>query len=679
MSSINLNTCDGICHNCVKRYIQKHKPEQGEKFEIPCAGIPLQYIPDSVLSSLGPDPEAAVAMVDPVTWAAKFLDWHCIDPDGKHWIRKSLEGTNGAAPKFDPTSPENVLQAKNGLSPFHRPYQREMLRCSSKRKIFRLGRQNGKTETLVISILFHIFTHEEFTAEVIAPYQSQIDLIFTRITNLIDTSATLVNSVERSVKAPHYQIKLKNKSSVVGFTAGTRSGQEAGASRGQHANMLVFDEADYLNPKDIDSALAVIINHPDATVWMSSTPTGKREKFYEACNSREYREFHFPSHVNPNWTDAIDKYFRSQYTQDGYVHEILAEFGSQTEGVYQIKYVEEAQENYSYSDMKPTQGWTYMIGVDWNDMKIGTTIAVVGWDPVSSLFYLVDKEIVSRNERTQLTACNKIAEMNRLWRPDFIYVDKGYGSTQIEVLHDFGAQSMARDGVNSPDARLRTIVKPFDFGGTIEVRDIFTHQMVKKPAKPFLVENSVRRFETGSFKFPKTDKDFTAQLLGYIVSRVSVSGRPVYEAQNDKDGDHFLDAVNLAFVAFTMEKSKFGKPSYESSISFAGRFGENKERPVDSKGKPTPGKESFKKTAQEHKPQPGRSSVSNDTRILGNSFGEIPGANMASNSSKLWDWPGFGHDAPRPVTRTLDEAVKQANQRTLRAPSMRHRPKRAKF
>jgi hypothetical protein len=214
-----------------------------------------------------------------------------------------------------------------------------MLRCTSKRKVFRIGRQAGKTETLVISMLYHLFTKpgvpedQGFKIVVITPYQSQIDLIFGRMMQLIRSSPLTNNSIKRNVKAPIYSIELHNESKVSGFTAGTKSGGNAESVRGQTANMLVFDEADYLSSGDIDAAMSIITNYPNATVWMSSTPSGKREKFYDMCHSKRYKEYHYPSNANPMWTDELNETFLEQLTEIGYKHEILAEFGEQEQGV----------------------------------------------------------------------------------------------------------------------------------------------------------------------------------------------------------------------------------------------------------------------------------------------------------------------------------------------------------
>lgn len=1036
MGSIDLKACDGACHKCIKRYISKHKLRKGDKFAVPCAGIPKEYIPDGVATALGQDVKAVQAVYDPVTWAGMHLDWWCIDPEGEHWKRKTL----------DFTLPTGVTEwkpepAAAGKSVFHRPYQAEMLRCTSKRKVFRLGRQcltensyiqlldgnyksikyiqtgdkilslninsnkieidrvvdcwvsgrkpvykittkfghtitcskdhpfysaigncdskngrtidklpkkwlsisaglhignkiavvieepvfgnkllpegipellgyfisdgssslnqsskftntneqylaefaqiskrlgtetkaypkgngfdliisngrgqdnpvrellkrfdlinvtgpnkrvplqifkapqeqirlflnrlwagdgyvstfqrtgrttfrteigmlqenklllediqrlmwrfgvhgyikpdgshwryvvsnkisvlkflnnigpiygkevacsvasqnidnitdkyckfegnilwdyitsieyqgeqdtydievetnhnfisngiythnSGKTETLCIAILHALFTNKDFKVVVIAPYQSQIDLIFTRLENLIKSNNDLANSIKRNVKAPNYQIMLHNKSKVTGFTAGTRSGGNADSVRGQTANMLVFDEADYLSSSDVDSALNTIANFKDATVWMSSTPTGKREQFYKTCHSKLFREFHYPSQVNPNWSEELDQLFKEKLTEDGYKHEVLAQFGEQEEGVYQAKYVEAAQADFSYGQLKYRSDWIYMIGVDWNDPKIGTSIAIVGWCPTDNFFYVVDKETISRGDRTQLAACEKIAYLNRMWHPQAIYVDRGYGTTQIEILHNYGHDCIKSYGVQHPDSQLFHRVKGYDFGGSIETHDLITKLPIKKHAKPFLVENSVRRFETAAIKYPREDKNYTAQLLGYIIDRVTDTGRFVYKP-SEEVGDHFLDAVNLALVGFTLEKTPFGKPNYINDIRFVKNFSLGDVKPAQV--------EPYKLKAEEHKPKEGRGDISSRAKNL--EFMDtpsIPGAKLNAESEiKIWRWPGFGHDAPPPKPRTREEAFRQAAQRKGLTPMRRSkRPKRTKF
>lgn len=635
--ALNLNILDNACTGCIKSYAGKHRLKAGDKFSIKCGGIPKTYVKDSTAMTLSSEGTiSATALLDPVTWAKEMLDWHCLDPDHSIWKRKN------------PMEQAKQTEDNPGRqSKYHRPYQATMLRCSATRKVFRIGRQAGKSETLIISIIFNLFTNSGFKVILITPFQAQIEMIFTRIKDLINSNPGLANSIKRAVSAPQYTLELHNGSYIKGFTAGTRSGGNADSVRGQTANMLVFDEADYLAPGDMDSALAVITNNPDATVWMSSTPTGKREKFYNACMDKLWKEFHYSSSVNPNWGPDLESFFRSIYTDIGYQHEVLAEFGSQEQGVFQVGYVEAAESEYKYGDMRPDHRWQYSIGVDWNDVKIGTTLCVTGFNPTTNSFLLVERLIVQRDGWTQLAACEKIAELNRKWRPFAIYVDKGFGGTQYEVLRKFGfdARIDKERGPNSLDAKLATIVKAFDFGSSIEVRDPFSKQMIKKPAKGFLVENAVRRFETHDIYFSKFDQQLKDELLGYIIDRVSIHGQVVYGTNNDQVGDHNLDAFMLSLIGFTLEKTAFGKPSFNEKISFTN---------MSLNSSVDPDQHKDKKTWKELRAlaTPNGSGRSDLEASDSSSSGGIPAGNLreepVESNKNLWNHPGFDTDGPKP-------------------------------
>ncbi len=645
-AKFNILLSDPACTGCIKSYKKKHDLKPGDTFDISCVGIPKEYVTASMGSSVPEENlKSMVSMLDPVTWAAEVLDWHCIDPDGAIWKRKTEENTlDEVTPYIDEVYGDLVTQGK---SAFNRPYQAEMLRCTAKRKVFRLGRQAGKTESICVAILHAVFTHKDFKVLVITPYQTQIEVIFNRLNKLIKSREATNNSLKRYVKAPNYTIELHNGSTIKGFTAGTKSGGNADAVRGQKANMLVFDEADYLAAADMASALAVITNYPDATVWMSSTPTGKREKFYEACYNKLWREFYYPSWINPLWNDELEAFYRSELSTIEYQHEVAANFGEQEQGVYQGKYIDEALTDFKYEHEMKRDGWEYCIGVDWNDVKTGTTIAVVGYNPVTSVFRLVDRYIVSKEGWTQMAACQKIIELNAHWRPAWIYIDKGFGGTQDEVLRKYGWDMLAKKGKNHPDSRLSKIVKTYDFGSKVKIKDLFTRQDREKPSKPFLVENSVRRFEQRHIEISKYDNQIEAELRGYIIDHVTVTGTPVYKQGNEKIGDHNLDALNLALVAFTLEMTPFGLVKYDTGIGFTGYFGEE--------SKPISSILEAKKTRD--KPEMSRTEViEGKTSLLGDTT-QKPGVLAKETGRRLWNWPGFEHDAPRPKPRQITSVM----------------------
>jgi len=567
---IEQNNLLEFCKDCQKnRLAQKDGlivGDSGEpaykkgEFIVRCDGIcaDAKYIPgyDKVVKNLTPDEvEMAQGLYDPLIWAEKNINWI---PRKSHNLDHS--------------------------------YQEMILRCSSPRKVLRLGRRLGKTEVLVISILHFLFTNSPkvqrwdenqqmfvdgfSTILVLTPYLSQIKLIFARIRELIERNPNLAREVKKDVSTPYHHLELFNGAKVVGFSSGAKSGSGAETARGQKADFIVLDEMDYLNENDIETILALLMEHADVKLLCSSTPSGRREYFFNFCQERmDFKEFYYPAHSNPAWSPQMESELREFYrTEAAWQHEILAEFGEAVTGVFQHKYVQEARKSYYYRDMSPQNAWTYSIGVDWNDTANGTKLVVTGWDPRKQKFRIVDKVTVQKVGWTQTAAIDALIDLNRIWKPDFIYVDEGYGATQIEIIKQFGLEAKFRTDDNAKiDQELQKIIG-VNSSAKIEVYDPITKEPIKKSTKPFMVENAVRRFERQQVEFSEYDEDLYRQLIGFQIIKVNTAGTPIYEA--GPDGDHDLDAFILSLLAFQMELSELTNVNYSTNITFSGRIGE---------------------------------------------------------------------------------------------------------
>ena len=464
-----------------------------------------------------------------------------------------------------------------------------MLRCSSNRKVFRLGRRLGKSEIMAIKALHFLFNNspkaqrwdsyrQEWvqgfgTIMVVTPFLSQVKNIFGRIKELIDMNPELKAEVKRSVATPFHAIELHNGAKILGFSAGANGAESV---RGQKADFIMLDEMDYLDEPSIEAVLALLMEHSEVELLCASTPSGRREYFYRFCKDRmDFKEFHFPSHVNPSWSPQMEAELREFYnTEAGWQHEILAEFGEAVTSVFQTKYVSHARVDYRYEDLIKNPEMSYAIGIDWNDQENGTKIVVTGWHPTRQYFKVVQKETIQKVGWTQTAAIEKLIQLNRIWQPDYVYVDQGYGATQIEVIKRFGLDAKyAKHDYAQVDARLANIVG-INSSSNVEVIDPTTGEKVKKPMKPFMVENAVRRFEQGIVQFSLYDEELYQQLIGYSIEKVNASGKPVYAA--GPHGDHDLDALILSLLAFQMETSEFMKPEFNATITFSGNFGDGK-------------------------------------------------------------------------------------------------------
>lgn len=152
-----------------------------------------------------------------------------------------------------------------------------------------------------------------------------------------------------------------------------------------------------MTDSDFEAIYAITLEAPDRIgVMMASTPTGRRGTFWKACTQMRFnqdakvklkntkigyvydssgykraeaegwKEFHFPSLANPEWSDRMERELKKQYSEVAYEHEVLAEFGTETIGVFNKDYIDEAASlPYQLQEARRTDG-PIAIGIDFD-------------------------------------------------------------------------------------------------------------------------------------------------------------------------------------------------------------------------------------------------------------------------------------------------------------------------
>ena len=435
--------------------------------------------------------------------------------------------------------------------------------CTSLMKVARCGRRTGKTICIVMLAMWMLATRDNFSILIVAPFESQVVKIFDEMEKFLNSSPELSNAVKRKTKSP-CRLEFMNGSKALGFCSGSKSAVGSDKIRGQDANYIILDEADYLDDGDIDAILAILASHPDCGLWASSTPTGQHKKFYQFCVSKDlgFKEFWYISPEAPNWTDEVEQFFKTSVDSVTYDHEYNAEFGVQISGVFRNDLVDKSIRNYSLPK-KQTAGSKTCIGVDWNGQAIGTHIIVTEavLDQENNFKYVVlDKIVIRGGEFSQIAAVEKIIELDKTYNPEYIYVDAGFGQTQVEMLKKYGKRTQG--------SKLYKKVVPYAMGSNIEIRDPVTKRKIKKPAKPFMVNNSVLQIEQDRIILPVsedtqilvdsseekesgTGQGLVQQMRNFSIERISSTGLPTY-SQNE---EHTLTAWMLSLAAFSLEMS----------------------------------------------------------------------------------------------------------------------------
>jgi len=457
-----------------------------------------------------------------------------------------------------------VLWAKHFLSEKPRAYQTLLLRDQNDKKIMRFGRRLGKSRTMAYFSLWYSYTHNNARIVIVAPMKTHVGLIFDEIMALAKQNDLILNKEEkgcaivRHVMSPQYQIDFDNGSTIKFFTTGMKSNGRADVARGQDADVLILDEMDYMGKEDLVALLAMMQKTnenktADKMVWAASTPTGQRNKFWEWNVNRDenFSAYWLPSYANPLWDQKTEDEMHKFYpNEQSYRHEIEADWGEDVEGVYPHRFVKIAfiDPGWTYRAQVNSDKAYFVFGVDWDKYGAGVNIIVLEICrddyPVAEYagkIRLIHREEVSKGEFTYTAAVDRIIELNRTFKPKHIYVDKGSGDTQVEMLHKYG--------IENPQSNLHRIVQGKQFAETTEIRDPYTKEIIKKRLKVFMVDNLYRMLEEQRIIFPAEDEELNTALLSYVVLRTSATtGDPIFAAGGNTT-DHAHDALLLACFA----------------------------------------------------------------------------------------------------------------------------------
>ena len=514
---------NNMCRNCQREQIRKY----GE-ITIKCSGPKdISVLDQNIIANMNKEELKEIKQVmSPVYWAEKNIDVNQQDPMKRLYV--------------------------------NRWYQSMQLVCSASKKAIRCGRRSGKSYGLGIDIANRLVQNSNYQILVVTPFLSQAkeltNVVKKILRSLGDTIGTWDDLVERSVTSPYQEIQMKNGSTFKAFTAGN---DNANAVRGQGAHLIIIDEADFLTQEAFDSITAILMDKPNTEIICTSTPMGEG-LLYKFSNSKDYKEFHFPSFVIPHYNDDMDKEFRNSLSMMAYLQEVMAEFGVSDNSVFDTDLVNRSTTigiSASIHDVVLNRDrYIVSLGCDWNADKVGTRICVIAYDRIDKKVVIANLSNVRREGWTQVAAIDKIVELNRLYVPDYIYVDEGFGEANVQQLKLIAVNLFGKVPADHPDLRLRNVT-PVNFSSTLELRDVMTGEIRKKYFKNFIVETTKRALETGllAFKDPVA-APIVEQMKNYVVKSRLTNGREVYEAKSSEIGDHDLDAFMIALAGLQLNE-----------------------------------------------------------------------------------------------------------------------------
>lgn len=486
-----------------------------------------------------------------------------------------------------------------------RSYQKEQLRCSSKRYTIREGRRSGKSFAMALKLVYYAFNMKVKAGRdaqgvevstgpsimIVTPYQAQLTNLFEEMEKLLKRNIELKQEIITGtgdslyVKTPTFKMEFRNGALIQGFVSGIgmrQDGSGGGTMRGKSADVVYLDEMDMIPEEILDKVIMPILaTTPDTMLLATSTPIGKKGKFHNWCLERDdFKEDYLPSTVIPHWEQIKEEILRDA-TRESFYAEYMAEFIDDEAGIFKVEWIQNARVDYLYEDTSNLSllarkfGFERIskpivaIGIDWNK-NAGTEYYVSGYFPEYGMWIGLDSVNVPASEFSAKRWIKELVNLNYRWKPSYIYADEGYGHTIIEDVK-FEAYRL-RGKKNKTPIDEETVLIPdrltsFNFSKNVLLKDPVTNEDIKKNAKHFLVENVVRLLQEGLFKFSVEDERLKEQLRNYkLVRRNASTNSPVYGQVNKNVGDHRLDAMMLSLGALVLEESVYSGKQLEISV-----------------------------------------------------------------------------------------------------------------
>jgi len=424
------------------------------------------------------------------------------------------------------------------------------------------------------------------------PYETQIKELWHVYMSLIADSPLMKTQIKKIRTSDVHIIEFENGSSIEGYTIGISSSNKGTSLRSLSADILFIDEMDFI-PREImeEVIIPIATTHTDCRMRICSTPSGKRELFYEwATRAEELGWFHqwIPAwHPdNDNWmsieqakekgipiSESTEFQVRAVTSSERFNREYGADFGEELGGVYKHTLISKSLVKYGRDiKMEDTDIFDprfkynpenlYVMGVDWNSYRNGGQIVVMEYCRAHTVEQYYDDELckdieidftnkfrlfyrkgIKSKNSTQRMTREEIIRICKSFRIDYIYVDYGHGDTNIEELTFYGKKH--------PELGLEKKLRAIDSGAVTEHWDPVLRERVSKRNKSLMINFSVLNFEEGRFILPKEEDQKTrliGQLRGYRIKNVTSRGDYSYEGE-----DHILDAFNLAIYGFSKE------------------------------------------------------------------------------------------------------------------------------
>jgi hypothetical protein len=262
-------------------------------------------------------------------------------------------------------------------------HQLELARSPARYRVCCAGRQVGKSTMLAVIALHRAFTRRNSLILLVSAGETASKRLLDEAASMAQSSPLLGGSVLDAIKS---QITLSNGSRIVSVPASERQ------IRGASVDLLVIDEAGFVDQAIWRSAEPAIVAKPGSKVILCSSPWGSADHFFRSLWTRgmdapdeKVASWHWPSSASPAMDDALLEDIREREDATYFRREFLAEW-TDASGAY-FSEAELMGAVVDYELTPPEQLANYLIpdqwtptaaGVDWGFRVDANAVALLG-------------------------------------------------------------------------------------------------------------------------------------------------------------------------------------------------------------------------------------------------------------------------------------------------------------
>lgn len=204
------------------------------------------------------------------------------------------------------------------------PHQAELARSNARYRVVCAGRQVGKSRTLAVLALHEAATKRNALVLIVSAGEAASKRLLEDCAAMANASPLLRGSVLDESKS---QLTLSNGSRILSVPASQRQ------IRGWSVDLLIIDEAAFIDAEIWRAAEPAIIARPGSRVVLCSTPWGSMEHFFRQLWRRGMdapdgmvAAWHWPSSVSPLVDDALLEQWRETWPPREFATEVQAEW-----------------------------------------------------------------------------------------------------------------------------------------------------------------------------------------------------------------------------------------------------------------------------------------------------------------------------------------------------------------